>query len=209
MSSTKTSWNRSFHILFDLQGKSSSAGNSNNKKLTWLEQQQISWSYEKRGKFKPNKHWKWKSNTYFAIELIFIINREKIAAVYPFLYNLNQICPGAPEPGARTPLELGIYRVKISKIRKISFFLLLQYFKMVLVFIDLIFKTADFILLFFLQQVYGWNLLQPFRLTQKVFFMRLESFVLVNGDISAHLGAADSGFPRLKTLWFFQLWGMD
>ena len=61
MSSTKTSWNRSFHILFDLQEKSSSAGNSNNKKLTWHEKQQISWSYEtniKRGKFKPNKHGK-------------------------------------------------------------------------------------------------------------------------------------------------------
>ena len=38
--------------------------------------------------------------------------------------------------------------------------------------------------------------------------MRLESFVLVNGDISAHLGAADFRFlPRLKkkSLWFFFL----
>ena len=38
-------------------------------------------------------------------------------------------CPGAGDPGGPggpgPPLELGIYRVKILKIRKISFFLLI------------------------------------------------------------------------------------
>ena len=76
-------------------------------------------------------------------------------------------------------------------------------------FIDWIFKTA--ILLPILSTTCLWMksaiaegfLVHTHTYTEKVFFMRLESFVLVNGDISAHLGAADLGFPRLKTLWFF------
>ena len=73
-------------------------------------------------------------------------------------------------------------------------------------FIDWIFKTA--ILLPILSTTCLWMksaiaegfLVHTHTYTEKVFFMRLESFVLVNGDISAHLGAADLGFPRLKTL---------
>ena len=57
---------------------------------------------------------KWNEDKYHRVQLI---NEEEIFFV-SYLYT------GAPEPGGGGPLELGIYRVKISKIRKTSIFLL-------------------------------------------------------------------------------------